>query len=150
MELPRREHLTMTSPAHPAHGPGRPGATRVFVRQEALELERPDDRQGRRATLAPDAERALATLEAFGYEIVVVPPGVAEIDLAPRDWLLTGDAGDCRWARRMGARTVLVGADATAQAAQPERCDLTVNSLYSAAIEMVIDTPEGGRRPGAS
>lgn len=123
--------------------------TRVFVRQEALELERPDDRHGRRSTLAPDAERALETLETFGYEIVVLPPGTGEVDLAPRDWLLTGDASDCRWARRLGARTVLVGADAAVQASHPERCDLTVNSLYGAAIEMVIDAPAGGpRTPG--
>lgn len=123
--------------------------TRVYVRQEALELERPDARHGRRSTLAPDAERALETLAAFGYEVVVLPPGTGEVGLEPRDWLLTGDAADCRWARRLGARTVLVGADVTAQASQPERCDLTVNSLYGAAIEMVIDAPAGGpRTPG--
>ncbi|MFN8620862.1 MAG: hypothetical protein U0869_08985 [Chloroflexota bacterium] len=134
----------MTDPAHEPRRPGvARGGHRVFVRPEALALERPGDRHGRVSAAAPDAGRAIETLEAFGYEVVLLPAGAAEIDLAPRDWLLTGDAGDCRWARRRGARTVLVGADATVQASQPERCDLTVNSLYSAAIEMVMEAPDG-------
>lgn len=121
-----------------------PTATgRVFVRTGALALERPGDRRAPVASLpAPDADRALDTLRAFGYDVVLVPQEAPSADLAPRDWLLTDQADDCRWARRAGARTVLVGADAAEQAGQPDRCDLTVGSVYSAAIEVVIGEPE--------
>lgn len=116
---------------------------RVFVRTGALVLARPGDRRAPVASLpAPDADRALDTLRAFGYDVVLVPCEERIADLRPHDWLLTDQAEDCRWARRAGARTVLVGADASQQAAQPDRCDLTVGSVYGAAIEVVIGEPE--------
>ena len=116
----------------------------MFVRSEALQLQRPGDPRGSgRATAlpAPDAERALETLSTFGYEVVVLAMGASDVDVAPRDWLLTGDADDCRWARRAGARTILVGSDNTEHAGQPDRCDLAVGSVYGAAIEVVIGEP---------
>jgi hypothetical protein len=117
----------------------------VYVRAGALALERPGDRRAPVASLpAPDAGRALDTLRAFGFDVVVVPAAAGATDLAPRDWLLTDQADDCRWARRAGARTVLVGADATEQATQPDRCDLTVGNVYNAAIEVVINDQEPG------
>lgn len=123
------------------HGSATSGR-RVYVRAGALVLERPGDRREPVAPLpAPDAGRALDTLRAFGFDVIVVPAEASPTELAPRDWLLTDRAGDCRWARRAGARTVLVGADATEQAGQPDRCDLTVGSVYSAAIEVVIGEP---------
>jgi hypothetical protein len=125
-------------PSNPARG------RRVFVRPEALALRRPGDRSAIIERPAPDADRAIDTLEAFGYEVIMLQHGAPETDLAPRDWLLTADADDCRWARRAGGRTVLVGADATEQAGQPDRCDRTVNSVYSAAIEVVISEPRDG------
>lgn len=129
----------------PRRAPTR-SAHRVYVRAGALALERPGDRRAPVASLpAPDAERALETLREFGYEVVLMPPDAASADLAPRDWLLTDQPDDCRWARRAGARTVLVGADAAEQAAQPDRCDLTVGSVYGAAIEIVIGEPEAPR-----
>ena len=121
----------------------------MFVRPEALALQRPGDRRSPVERAAPDADRAIETLQAFGYDVVMLRPGTDEVDLAPRDWLLTADADDCRWARRAGARTVLVGADAAGQAGQPDRCDLAVNSAYGAAIEVVISEPrEGGGADG--
>ncbi len=113
----------------------------MFVRAEALQLQRPGDRRGGgRATAfpAPDAERALETLTTFGYEVVLLPMGTSDVVVAPRDWLLTDDADDCRWARRAGARTILVGSDGTEHAGQPDRCDLAVGSVYGAAIEVII------------
>jgi hypothetical protein len=73
---------------------------------------------------------------------VVVPAEAAEVDCAPHDWLLTSEVADCGWARRAGARTVLVGIDATASASQPVRCDIAVGSVYGAAIEVIVG--EGG------
>jgi len=138
----QRPPTTATTP-----GSARRLAPRVFVRTEALELHRPGDRRrgGRvAATRAPDADRALDTLSAFGYEVVILPAGASAIALAPRDWLLTHALEDCRGARRAGARTILVGTDASDHAGQPDRCDVAVGSVQGAALEVVIADPESG------
>lgn len=117
-------------------------APRVHVRPEALGLRRPGDGPGTTVLPAPDADRALDTLRSFGFEVVLLPAGLEPTAVSPRDWLLTDDAADCRWARRAGARTVLVGAEPASQAGQPERCDVAVGSIYGAAIEVVICEPD--------
>jgi hypothetical protein len=102
--------------------------------------------------MAPDADRALATLEAFGFRVEVASGEHDELELTPRDWLLTRSGEDCRWARRTGARTILIGAAGEAPQDRLERCDMVTGSLFAAAMEIVsrvVGADEAGTSRGA-
>jgi hypothetical protein len=107
-----------------------------------LVIERSSDRG---APLAPDARQAIAALSEGGWSITVLgeDPGAAGESLEHTDtppdhepgaWLVTADVNDCRWARRAGLRSVLVGG---AIESGPARCDHVSRSLFAAALEIL-------------
>jgi hypothetical protein len=120
----------------------RPG-TRVYLRPEVLVIER--STEGSSAPLAPDAEAAIEALAEGGWTVTVLGddpgPAAARLDHAgaapehePGAWLVTADVTDCRWARRAGLRSVLVGG---AIESGPARCDHTSRNLFAAALEIL-------------
>jgi hypothetical protein len=122
-----------TRSGEPSTGP------RVFVRRAVLVIDRPVRSRERvgASPVAPDAQRALDTLEAFGLDVLILEGRDALGKLATRDWLLTNDPEDCRAGHRRGARTILVGASADTPEGWPERCDLSANSVFAAVMEVV-------------
>jgi hypothetical protein len=123
---------------------------KVVVRPSVLVIERPHGsrEEAAPAPVAPDADRALSTLESFGFQVEVASGDTEELELTSRDWLLTRNGEDCRWARRTGARTILIGAAGEAPQDRLERCDMVANSLFAAAMEIVsrvvgADEPTG-------
>jgi hypothetical protein len=122
----------------------------VYLRPDVLVIER---ESAGNAPLAPDAEHAIAALADGGWSVTVLgdePAPVAEHldhadaapDYEPGAWLVTADVADCRWARRAGLRSVLVGG---ATASGPARCDRTSRNLFGAALEIL--SSEQGEAP---
>jgi hypothetical protein len=108
----------------------------VVIRPTALVVAIADEDGRVEERPAPDADEALEVLRTFGCEVVLAAAGDADA-LSAGDWLLTADLDDCRHARRLGARPILVGPGEPARDHGPDRPDRRADSPLRAALEIM-------------